>query len=250
MYQKEQQLVSSLLDLGEATTDLKDTLLAINRCLKTRKVPKEEIQIILEMLPDPPFSEHPLHHLPEREAMVVELQNPEGVDEEVLISFRDYFEATQDAYSREYLAIRHNLDELREERDLADLNAWWKQCTAEEREIAFTAIAVATGVKKPERLLATTEPVKRIMLLARGMEAIQKIYVEAANQTSRWKELPEKEKQMLMKSVETHTGMPAKKWWNKATTAERTRVLKQLLDALEASKKQSLQTNKTATNVA
>ncbi len=250
MYQKEKELVSTLLDLSEASTDLKVTLFAINRCLKTGKVPREEIQIILEMLPEPPFSEHPLHHLPEREAMVAELQNPEGVDEEVLISFREYFEATQDAYSKEYLTILRDLDELREKRDLADLNAWWKQCTAEEREIAFAAIADATGVKKPERLLTTTDHVKRIMLLARGMEAIQKNHAEAASQTSRWKALPEKEKQMLMKSVETHTGMPAKKWWNKATTTERTRVLKQLMDALATSKKQSLQTKKSATNVA
>jgi len=249
MKQKEKKLTSSLEDLLEAVYDLKLTLETIGRCLSNGCVLPEDAAVILGMLPEPPVSEEPLHLLPMRASLEAKLTNTEEADTAVLLTFRDYFEGVQDVYAREIRLLQRELQALREERDLADLNDWWKHCDATEREIAFAAIAAATGIQKPERLLATPRGELRIMLLARGMEAIDRVYAEAAKQTLRFQALPDKEKQTLMKSVENHTGISAKKWWNKATLVERTKVLGQLMDALENSKQQE-SPEKRVTNVA
>ncbi|MDF1496738.1 MAG: hypothetical protein P1P90_01620 [Patescibacteria group bacterium] len=141
------------------------------------------------------------------------------------------------------------LAESRLKRDLEALNEWWKHCSAEERDIAFSAIASATGANKPARLLSAAKGEKRIMLLALGMEAVELVYKQARVQAAKWKALNDKDQRKVMKSIHTHTGMDPNEWWSRATIIERTKVLKELLGVLEDAEeaKKALKKSKTGT---
>jgi hypothetical protein len=151
------------------------------------------------------------------------------------------------------VAMRVELVKLAEnqlERDLAKLNDWWRQCSSQERDIGFAAMASALDTEKPAKLLVSASGEKRILLLAIAMEAVERAFTEAKQQQERFQKLCDNDKSQIKKSIEKHTGIPAKKWWNSATIAERTHVLKSLLDALQTSKEHEKAQNTGNSNVA
>lgn len=161
-------------------------------------------------------------------------------------------QAVQTFESRSYV-LRHELTEMAENRlyrDLEAMNAWWKQCNAEERDIAFSTIAAVTGAKKPAKFVSLAKSEKRLMLLARGMEAIELVYREARRQSKEWNALSDVEQRQIKKSIHIHTGKTPDEWWNNVTITERNNVLGKLLDALDSSKKASPAHTKSGSSVA
>ncbi|MBD3281261.1 hypothetical protein GF391_00760 [Candidatus Uhrbacteria bacterium] len=123
-------------------------------------------------------------------------------------------------------------------RDLADLNDWWRSLSGEERDIAFEAIEKATGCKDAGRLVYKAKSAERMNLLILALWAVDEVNSEARRQQKRWRALSDMERRQIAKSLESYSGMKAKKWWNTVSVRERNLVLGRMMDALDKAKSQ------------
>ena len=148
----------------------------------------------------------------------------------------EVLEQARDSLDNRSLSLRIELAEAAEKRlkrDLVAMNTWWLECTANEREIAFSAIANTFNTSRPARALSSASAEGRLMYLIVAMDAVELVLVLAKKQAARWQALGAEDKKQVMMSIEKHTGMSAKKWWNSVSLAEKTDTLKRLLDVLE-----------------
>ena len=128
----------------------------------------------------------------------------------------------------------YEISKKRLDRDLAALNDWWRSLNKDERHVSFAAIGKITQSKRPAKVLSDATGVRRLMLLVRALEAVDTMHRQAREQEQRWKALDKVSQRQIMKSIETHAGMPAKQWWNQTPMYERTPTLKKMIDVLES----------------
>jgi hypothetical protein len=242
MEQKEEEtrLITELKTLQEGIQDLKETLDRITSCLKTEQVSSDDADFILDMLPDSPISQDSIHYLENRSALAEGLVDPNGVNEDTLLAFRDHYEEVQSIYVEEVMTLLQELQILRNYRDLAELNTWWRHCTTDERNVAFEAIGQVANHGKPGKLMSQASNQRRLELLIVALDMVTRMNAEAVVQFARWKKLAPNAQREIKRTIEAHTHLSPKQWWNTTPTLERSRVLRNMIDTLEASEEQKM----------